>query len=463
RLRECERLPIIEAVEIALQICQALAAAHETGIVHRDIKPENVMIRRDGYVKVLDFGLAKVSENDPVSPDSSQSSLTDPGTVMGTASYMSPEQARGQRVDARTDIFSLGIVLYEMVAGRLPFEGANMFEVIAAIMEREATSLAVHNPDAPAELQRIVSRMLHKNRDERYQTVKEMLIDLESLRDEWKLTARLKGRQSSDTATQTNSSRQRTAEEVKETDTTSSAKIILSEIKRHKLGVMAMLTALGVFVAGGAFGLYKLLGNKSASVKPSSVAVKVTPLTAFAGLESKPSFSPDGNQIAFSWVGEAGDNTDIYIKEIGGEGMRRLTTHRGIDSDAVWSPDGRSIAFFRITEEGGAIYVMPSLGGVERKLTDISPLRATQILQADMSWSPDGKLLAFADRSSFDEPMGIVLLSLDTGERRKLTTPIPNTTGDYTPSFSPDGKTILFNRSVASEAQRDGYVVPVSG
>lgn len=463
RLRDGGRLPVSETLDITLQICQALAAAHEAGIIHRDIKPENVMLRRDGYVKVLDFGLAKVGEHQPVSNDSSQSSLTDPGTVMGTASYMSPEQARGQRVDVRTDIFSLGIVLYEMIAGRTPFEGANMFEVVGAILGREPAPLRNLNPEAPDELQRIVSQMLRKTPDQRYPSIREALGELDNLRDELKLAAKLNARQSSDAAMQTGGAHEEPKEVVKDASSNSSAKIILGEIKRHKRGVFAVVAISAALLAGGAFGLFKLLRGNPAAQNNSAAAVKVTPLTAFAGLESKPSFAPDGNQIAFSWVGENGDNTDIYIKEIGGEGMRRLTTHPGIDSDAVWSPDGRSIAFFRITEEGGAIYVMPSLGGVERKLTDISPLRATQILQADMSWSPDGKLLAVADRSSLDEPMGIVLVSVASGERRKLTTPIPNTTGDYTPSFSPDGKTILFNRSAASESERDGYVVSVSG
>lgn len=249
RLRDSGRLPVIEAIEITLQICQALAAAHETGIIHRDIKPENVMIRRDGYVKVLDFGLAKVGEHQPVSPDTSQSSLTDPGTVMGTASYMSPEQARGQRVDARTDIFSLGIVLYEMVAGRTPFEGANMFEVVAAILDREPAPLG----EIPEELQLIVSRSLLKDRKERYQTVKEMLSALEELRDNLKLQA--KWRQLPSAELPKTAPRDKSTGEIEVKKTDSSAKIIFGEIKRHRREVtitlmvfVAALAGLGYFI-----------------------------------------------------------------------------------------------------------------------------------------------------------------------------------------------------------------------
>ncbi len=463
RLRECGRLPVTEAINITLQICQALSAAHEAGIIHRDIKPENVMLRRDGYVKVLDFGLAKIGEGQLLSAGSAPSSLTDPGTVVGTASYMSPEQARGQRVDARTDIFSLGIVLYEMVAGRMPFEGANMFEVVAAILEREPAPLRNLDSEAPDELQGIVSRMLHKNPDQRYLSIREMLGELENLRDELKLAAKLSARQSFDAVAQAGDRLGQAAEAITDTNSNSSAKVILGEIKRHKRGVMVMLASLGLFITGGAFGIHKLLDNKADSVKPAFAALKVTPLITFTGLENKPSFSPDGKHLAFSWDGEKGDNIDIYIKEIDGEGMQRLTTSPAIESDAAWSPDGRSIAFFRFTGRSGAIFMMPSLGGVERKITDISPLRPPQLQRGEISWSPDGKTLAFSDRASLAEPMGIVLLTLETGERRTLIPPIPYSAGDLSPVFSPDGKNIIFNRSAGAEGDRDIYQIPVTG
>src|SRR5437016_1810478 len=179
-------LKLGESLDIATQIASALAAAHAAGIVHRDIKPENVMLRHDGIVKVLDFGLAKLTDRAPAESIDTEALTranvkTDPGTVVGTAIYMSPEQARGMPVDARTDIFSLGVLIYEMVAGRLPFAGSHTNEIMAAILgDKEPPPLARYSTEVPAELERIVSKALRKNRDERYQTIRDMLLDLKS-------------------------------------------------------------------------------------------------------------------------------------------------------------------------------------------------------------------------------------------------------------------------------------------
>jgi serine/threonine protein kinase len=181
------RIKLETALEITAQVASALSAAHEAGIVHRDIKPENIMLRRDGYVKVLDFGLAKLTERaataDPEAPTVDRVE-TDPGTVMGTARYMSPEQARGQKIDARSDIFSLGVVLYEMVTGRAPFEGATMADVFAALLRAEPRPLAESAPEAPAALQRLVGQALHKAQEAWYQTITDLLADLKSLKQE---------------------------------------------------------------------------------------------------------------------------------------------------------------------------------------------------------------------------------------------------------------------------------------
>jgi serine/threonine protein kinase/TolB-like protein/Tfp pilus assembly protein PilF len=173
------RMKLDEVLDVSLQVASALAAAHEAGIVHRDIKPENIMIRPDGYVKVLDFGLAKLTERRASSsPSALTFAETGPGIVIGTVTYMSPEQARGLRVDERTDIFSFGVVLYEMLAGRAPFGGPTPSDVIVAILDREPQPLAYHLGEISPEMQRIVSKALAKDRDKRYQTVKDLIADL---------------------------------------------------------------------------------------------------------------------------------------------------------------------------------------------------------------------------------------------------------------------------------------------
>lgn len=178
---ERSRLGIKETLEVAIQIASALYTAHQAGIVHRDIKPENIMVRRDGYVKVLDFGLAKLTENRITDSEVPTLVNTAAGIVMGTASYMSPEQARGLAVDARTDIWSLGVVIYEMIAGRTPFEGETATDTIVSILQKEPPPLADHVAESPAEAERIVRKCLSKNRDERYASAQELLAESKNL------------------------------------------------------------------------------------------------------------------------------------------------------------------------------------------------------------------------------------------------------------------------------------------
>src|SRR5215470_15880664 len=191
------QLEASEILDIAVQVASALEEAHAAGIIHRDIKPDNIMVRRNGYVKVLDFGLAKLTESsidrEPSDGEASTRVLvqTDAGVVMGTSHYMSPEQARGKPVDARSDIWSLGVVIYEMVAGRTPFEGETSTDVIVAITQKEPPPLLRFAPNVPAELDWIVTKALRKDREERYQTVKELLTDLRRLKQRLEFEAEL--------------------------------------------------------------------------------------------------------------------------------------------------------------------------------------------------------------------------------------------------------------------------------
>ena len=248
----CGRINPHAALEIAVQVASALAAAHEAGVVHRDIKPENIMLRPDGYVKVLDFGIAKLTEQRPASDDHTSETTatlqTRPGLVLGTARYMSPEQARGQKVDARTDIWSLGVVLYEMVGGSPPFRGETPSDCIAAILTTEPPPLSGVLPDVPLKLESILQKALRKNSDERYQTTKEMLADLRILKSELEADSSLP-------------------------QTKARAESIVSKIKRHKRGVLLTLAAALLAAAAVAYSFFfvapaRLPNEKSIAVLP---------------------------------------------------------------------------------------------------------------------------------------------------------------------------------------------------
>ena len=247
-------LPTREALDVAAQIAGALSAAHEVGVVHRDVKPENVMLRRDRLVKVLDFGLAKLTQGGAAGPEATTRVQTTPGLVMGTPQYMSPEQARGLAVDARTDVFSLGCVLYEMVAGRAPFGGETTTDVLVSIVEREPPPLQSHRPEAPTELQRILTKALAKNPDERYQTAKDLAVDLKALSEELRLAAKL-GRAgqpapSGETAAGGGDAHPTQTAAAPPMHPTSSAEYVVTEIGRHKRGAALVAAALALALVG---------------------------------------------------------------------------------------------------------------------------------------------------------------------------------------------------------------------
>jgi serine/threonine protein kinase/Tfp pilus assembly protein PilF len=264
-----------ETLDICIQVASALSAAHEANIIHRDVKPENIMIRRDGIVKVLDFGLAKLAAPEPksVHPEASTRALikTDPGTVLGTASYMSPEQARGIPLDVRTDIFSTAVVLYEMVAGCLPFTGSTSSELIASILsDREPQPLARYSREVPTELERVASKALRKNRDERYQTIKDFLLDLKSLKQELEFAVKLERSTSPEFRNATDSQKAGATGRVVEA---SSAQRITSSRGVRPRRMWLTLAALVAVIAVAAFFGYSRYAPRGSGPTIRSIAV----------------------------------------------------------------------------------------------------------------------------------------------------------------------------------------------
>ena len=223
-----------------------------------------------------------------------------------------------------------------------------------------------------------------------------------------------------------------------------------------RLGLPIVFLALGAVVALGAWFLVL-----RPIPKPAAPLLKTTPVTSFLGNEDQAAFSPDGNQIAFVWNGEKEDNTDIYVKLIGAERPLRLTSNPAPDTDPTWSPDGRYVAFLRQSAGNGGVFLVPTLGGAERKLADVFPYRPV-VIGNTLSYSPDGKLLAAPDKNSQQLPFSIFSISIETGEKTKLTSPPAGSVGDFFPAFSPDQKTLAFVRSM-SIAAADIYLLPLAG
>ncbi len=252
------RLSLRDAFDIFVQLCSALAVAHSAAVVHRDIKPENIMLRTDGYVKVLDFGLAKLVQtrgfrggSDPNAPTEPQIS-TEPGIVMGTVNYMSPEQARGLDVDERTDIWACGVVLYEMLTGRIPFSGATSTDVVACILEREPPPLIRYAPNTSDELGRIVSKALAKDREERYQTIKDLLIDIRRLKRQLEADAERQRVLAPGSDFNVQKADERINPLGETLSSRSTAEYLTTRLKRHKRG--AMYSAIVLMIAVGAVG-----------------------------------------------------------------------------------------------------------------------------------------------------------------------------------------------------------------
>jgi eukaryotic-like serine/threonine-protein kinase len=403
-------LPIEEATDIAQQIARGLAKAHRGGIVHRDIKPANIMVTGDGVVKILDFGLAKLAGS---------IAITRTGSSVGTPAYMSPEQARGDDVDHRTDLWSLGVVLYEMVAGRRPFRGEHDQAVLYAILNERPKPLTQARPEAPPELERIVDGLLAKDPADRYPSVDGPLGDLRALRNESMTTT------------------VRTQPE--------------SVAGKGRLWPWAVGLATAAMLAAGSFYVFGVRGPQDGGTA-APAAASFNRLTDQEGSESFPSLSPDGKLLLF--VKSARGNADIYLQRVGGGNPVNLTQDSAVDdTQPAFSPDGQRIAF-RSERDGGGIFVMGGTGESPRRVTEFG---------YNPSWSPDGREIAFATEGvagpferKLDSQLWVV--NVATGEKR-----LAGKDDAVQPSWSPNSQRIAYWGLPSGSAQRILWTVPAAG
>jgi eukaryotic-like serine/threonine-protein kinase len=406
-------LPVNQVLQYGAQIADALTTAHAQGIIHRDLKPGNVMETPKG-IKLLDFGLAKYATTTLLGD--AETTLTVRGAVLGTPAYMAPEQLEGHDCDARTDIFALGLVLFEMATGSRAFGGSSQAQLISQIMHGEPAFEKV----APAAFRRLVERCLAKDPAKRWQTASDLKLALEDL---GKKTASTRITNGALTAT----------------------------TKRRRLALMVAVVASALVAAALAWTWWTR--NRSAQIAQS---IKLIPLTTDPGVEQEPSLSPDGSQVAFSWNGPDQANFDIYVKTTkAGVAVAapplRLTRDPADDTNPVWSPDGSSIAFLRKLNVGNqfGLMLIPALGGQERKLAEVSIPVTGWFYSPYLAWTPDSQSLIITGHASAGRPTGLFLISVRTGEKQQLTFPPSGVIGDHCPAVSPDGKTLAFRRAHA--------------
>lgn len=471
-------MKIVEAIDIAIQVASALAAAHKAGITHRDIKPNNIMIKSDGFVKVLDFGLAKLAEwaleVDKEDPTPFLIN-TDPGLVMGTPNYMSPEQARGYAVDVRTDLWSLGCVLYEMVTGRMPFEGSTPNDVIAQILEREPLPLSRFAREVPEALEWIVMKALTREREERYQTAKEMLADLKKLRrkleaeSEMKHPSVLPGRTiqaissslkdetpvvseiAQDAASVTTATQQ--------SGSSLSTEPIVTGVKAHAKLLLLVSAVLVIVVGVVTLAFYK---PTPPPIQPAAARqnIKSTRLVTEPGAYNA-AISADGNFVVYVAPAKNEEGHCLWSMQISQGTSREITKPlKGVNFyGTIFSPNG-DIVYYLVHDlktELGTLYQVPANGGRE-------PKKIIDYINS-FSLSQDGKQFAFIRWYASTEETALMIANIDgTGEPRKLTTRKGGNMFSPGIAWSPDGNKIVCAVGTSSIGNYTSLVeIPVEG
>jgi serine/threonine protein kinase/dipeptidyl aminopeptidase/acylaminoacyl peptidase len=426
--RKIEQSPLKmkDAISYAIQIGEALQEAHSNGIVHRDIKTENIMVNTKNQIKVMDFGLAKLKGS---------IKLTKTSSTVGTLAYMAPEQIQGGEVDARSDIFSFGVVLFEMLTGLLPFLGEHDASMMYSIMNEEPEPLQKYIPDANSDLIHIMNRILEKDPEDRYQSMKEIVSELRRLQ-----------KRTGDVSRKTISYSPPLTKELPAKEE------IQKEAKPEKRKLWLITGSLAVVIILAGLSYFLFIKNSAVSLPP----MKTVNFTSSPGIEEMPAFSPDGKSIAFVWNGVNQDNFDIYVKLIGAGSPLRLTNNPALDFYPAWSPDGRYIAFQRSGKGGYSYYIVPSLGGDERKIADVEQAGG------GIDWSPDGKNIVVSASDS-SGVTGIMLISISTGEKKVLTSQVNIGFINYDdPKFSPDGNQVAFIKELSFQVS-ELFVVPTEG